>query len=96
LIKDSASTTCPISGDTVLICVASADTSTVKEKRIVDLPLNGRNFFSLVSLSPGVTVGFTPAAQAANRQGGTRASLTISLAGSRATWNNYTLDGVNS
>ena len=85
MIKDSASTTCPISGDTVLICVASADTSTVKEKRIVDLPLNGRNFFSLVSLSSGVTVGLRPRRRPPNRQRGTRASLTISLAGSRAT-----------
>ncbi len=66
----------------------------IEQKRIVDLPLNGRNFFSLVALSPGVTVGFQPAAQATNRQGGTRSTLTMSLAGARATWSNYTLDGI--
>src|SRR6185436_7854148 len=42
----------------------------------------------------GVTFGFTPAAQAAGREGGTRAQVTMSLSGSRATWNNYTLDGI--
>ena len=87
--------TVEVSATGALLATENATVGTViEEKRIVDLPLNGRNFFSLVALSPGVTVGFTPAAQAANRQGGSRANLTMSLAGSRATWNNYTLDGV--
>ncbi len=90
-----ASQSIEVSASAGLLTTENATVGTViEEKRITDLPLNGRNFFSLVSLSPGVTVGFTPAAQAANRQGGTRAALTMSLAGSRATWNNYTLDGV--
>ncbi len=66
----------------------------IDERRIMDLPLNGRNFFSLVALSPNVTYGFTPAAQASARMGGTRSSLTIALSGSRSTWQNYTLDGI--
>jgi hypothetical protein len=66
----------------------------IEEKRITDLPLNGRSFFSLVQLVPGVTANFGAPAQAANREGGTRSQLTMSLAGSRATWNNYTLDGI--
>lgn len=90
-----ASQTVEVSASAGLLTTENATVGTViEQKRITDLPLNGRNFFSLVSLSPGVTVGFTPAAQAANRQGGTRAAVTMSLAGSRATWNNYTLDGV--
>ncbi len=32
----------------------------IEQKRITDLPLNGRNFYSLVALSPNVTYGFTP------------------------------------
>ncbi len=66
----------------------------IEEKRIADLPLNGRNFFSLVALSPNVTYGFTPAAQASGRLGGTRSNITMALSGSRSTWQNYTLDGI--
>lgn len=68
--------------------------SVIEQKRITDLPLNGRNFFSLVGLSPNVNVGFNQAAQAAGRQGGTRSELTISIAGARSAWSNYTLDGI--
>ena len=78
-----------------LLTTANATVGTVIERqRITDLPLNGRNFLSLVALSPNVTYGFNPAAQAAGRQGGTRAGVTMSLSGSRATWSNYTLDGI--
>jgi len=34
------------------------------------------------------------AAQAAGRQGGSRSNLTISMAGARSAWSNYTLDGI--
>jgi len=66
----------------------------IEEKRISELPLNGRNFFSLVALAPNVAFGFLPAQQAANRLGGSRSGLTVSLSGARATWANYTLDGI--
>ena len=90
-----ATQTVEVSASGELLATENATVGTViEQKRIVDLPLNGRNFFSLVALSPGVTVGFQPAAQATNRQGGTRSTLTMSLAGARATWSNYTLDGI--
>ena len=66
----------------------------IEERRIMDLPLNGRNFFSLIALSPNATYGFTAAAQASGRLGGSRGSLTIATTGSRSTWQNYTLDGI--
>ena len=90
-----ASQTIEVSASGELLTTENATVGTViEERRITELPLNGRNFFSLVALSPGVTVNFAPAAQAANRQGGTRSSLTMSLSGARATWSNYTLDGI--
>ena len=65
--------TVEVSGLAAMLTTENATVGTViEEKRITDLPLNGRNFFSLVALSPNVTYGFTPAAQAAGRQGGTR------------------------
>ncbi len=87
--------TVEVSGLAALLTTETATVGTViEEKRITDLPLNGRNFFSLVALSPNVTYGFTPAAQAAGREGGSRAAVTMSLSGARATWSNYTLDGI--
>jgi Carboxypeptidase regulatory-like domain len=90
-----ASQTVEVTASAASLTTETATVGTViEEKRITDLPLNGRNFFSLVALSPNVTYGFTAAAQASGREGGTRSSVTISVAGARATWSNYTLDGI--
>lgn len=87
--------TVEVTGALPLLSTEDATVGTViEQKRITDLPLNGRSFFSLVALSPNVTFGFAQAAQAAGRQGGTRSSLTISMAGARSAWSNYTLDGI--
>jgi hypothetical protein len=64
-------------------------------ERITDLPLNGRGFLQLVSLSPNVVYGFSPAGQQVSIQGGQRAQTTISIAGQRGEFNYYTLDGLN-
>jgi Carboxypeptidase regulatory-like domain len=66
----------------------------IENKRIVELPLNGRNPLSLVALAPNVSFGFPSAGQAGSRQGGVRAAESISVAGQRAQYNRYTLDGV--
>ena len=71
-----------------LLTTESATVGTViPEKTIVDLPLNGRNFLQLVSLSPNVSYGFVAPGQAAGRQGGTRANQNISISGMRGAWN---------
>ncbi len=64
-------------------------------QRITDMPLNGREFLQLVALSPNVVYGFAPSGQQTTIQGGLRASTTISIAGQRAEFNYYTLDGLN-
>ena len=87
--------TVEVSAGADLLTTENATVGTViEEKRISELPLNGRNFFSLVALSPNVTYGFTPAPQASSRLGGTRSTITMALSGARATWENYTLDGI--
>ncbi|HSE98436.1 MAG TPA: carboxypeptidase-like regulatory domain-containing protein [Blastocatellia bacterium] len=64
----------------------------IENRRIVDLPLNGRNFLQLGLLTPGAVP---------NAEGGTTATygtagggLGFSVGGGRDTWNNFTLDGI--
>jgi Carboxypeptidase regulatory-like domain len=66
----------------------------IENKRIVELPLNGRNYLQLVALSPNVTAEQRPAFTATGRQGGERAQQAFSVAGQRNAFIHYTLDGI--
>ena len=69
--------------------------TTIEQQRIVDMPLNGRDYLQLVTLSNNVTSGFSSAQQASGRQGGNRANDNdIAVGGQRASFNHYTLDGI--
>lgn len=67
----------------------------IDNRRIMDLPLNGRNFLQLVSLTPNVSASFANSGQSGARQGGDRSEQQLSIAGGRREWNYYTLDGMN-
>src|SRR6267378_1392195 len=67
----------------------------IDNRRIVDLPLNGRNFLQLVSLTPNVSASFADPGQSGTRQGGDRSAQQLSISGGRREWNYYTLDGMN-
>ena len=60
--------------------------TTVDNAKVVELPLNGRNFNNLVRLTPGATRG-------ANGGGPTLNAQTWAVTGSRSDNANYTLDG---
>ncbi|HEV8131977.1 MAG TPA: carboxypeptidase regulatory-like domain-containing protein, partial [Acidobacteriota bacterium] len=59
----------------------------VQEKEIKGLPLNGRDFFSLLLLSNGVQ-------DTSNDQGGATTNVTFSINGMRPESNSVTLDGI--
>lgn len=85
-----------VTGGAPLLTTESATVGTVIDnKRIVELPLNGRSFTQLIALSPNVAANFVNnGGQAATRQGGDRAAQEISVGGSRREYMNFTLDGV--
>ena len=85
-----------VSAQTVQLQSENATVGTVIDnKRIVELPLNGRNYLQLVSLAPNVTTLSPNAGQAGSRQGGDRANQAIAVAGQRIMFNYFSLDGVN-
>ena len=65
----------------------------IENKRILDLPLNGRSYLSLTALAPGVSNTSSPI-NATSFQGGLRSAASITVAGQRNTFNHYTLDGI--
>src|SRR5262245_4680619 len=84
-----------VSAQAALLVTENATTGTVIEnKRIEDLPLNGRNFLQLIALAPNVSYGFSSAGQQVSIQGGQRSTQNISISGQRSEFNHFTLDGV--
>jgi len=87
-----------VEGGAPLLATGNATVGTVIEnRRIVELPLNGRNFLSLIALTPNVTATYADGgsnAGAPSRQGGDRATQNFSVGGIRREFNYYTLDGI--
>ncbi|HZT33468.1 MAG TPA: TonB-dependent receptor [Bryobacteraceae bacterium] len=83
-----------VSGGAPLLTTETVALGTVIEnKRIVELPLNGRDYLQLVTLSPNVTTE-GGAGGGGGLQGGVRSQTSLSVAGQRLEFNRYTLDGV--
>lgn len=85
------------SGAPLVDTVSTTLGKVVEERRIVDLPLNGRNFLQLGVLQAGVTPpipGIDVVGSGTNNTpGGTRFNFSVN--GMRITSNNHLLDGVN-
>lgn len=67
----------------------------IDNKRIVELPLNGRNWLQMVALAPNVSAEMRASGHVDSRQGGERGRQPISIAGQRQFFNRFTLDGVD-
>src|SRR5882672_7431653 len=87
--------TIQVTGGAPVLQTETAELGTVIEnKRIVDLPLNGRNYLQLVSLAPGATTNGPASSQGQQRMGGARNSFALNVAGQRVHFNHYLLDGI--
>jgi hypothetical protein len=79
-----------------LLQTENASLGTVVENAAInELPLNGRNYLSLVALSSNVNTLSSASGQAGSRLGGDRSTQAISVGGQRIMFDYYTLDGVN-
>ena len=91
----NVSDTIEVTGGAPVLETENATIGTVIEnKRIIDLPLNGRNPLQLVSLTPGATTNGPASSQGQQRMGGARNSFSLNVAGQRTSNNHYELDGV--
>ena len=86
----SVSESIEVQGGTPLLTTENATVGTVIDnRRIVELPLNGRNYLQMVSLSPNVSAEQGAGGEAAARKGGTPTEKSISVAGARNQFNHY-------
>jgi hypothetical protein len=68
----------------------------ITSEEVAQLPLNGRNFVQLATLTPGTTTATSPVSfftNAASSEAATRGSFSLSVGGSREQETYWTLDG---
>src|SRR5438874_8366277 len=92
----SATESVEVTGTAPLLQTETSSLGTIEtERRVVDLPLNGRNFIQLAYLGPGANAG----QQGSNVGGGVfeneRANESLSINGLRVSNNNFLLNGVD-
>src|SRR5271156_742519 len=93
----SVSTSVEVSATEVAVETANASLGQViTSEQVADLPLNGRNFVQLATLTPGTTSSTSPVsffASAASSEAATRGSFSLSSGGSREQETDWLLDG---
>src|ERR1700692_780410 len=92
----AVSQTVEVTGAPPLLEEETSSLGTIEtEKRIVELPLNGRNFFKLAFLGPGANEGATGTSAGAGSTDNNRPGTALSVNGLRIFDNNYLLDGLD-
>lgn len=88
LLVGTQSESVTVDADTIEIQTTTSTVATsVDEKQMQDLPLNGRNPLQLTTLTPGTVLTNT------GTESGQQDNIGLSVNGLRATQNNYQLDG---
>src|SRR5262249_28137845 len=93
-----ASETVSVTAEAVQVETTKGDVSSlVAEKQVTELPLNGRNYASLVTMIPGISPasGGVGGAAFAARGTGLDSHVDMSVNGNQSNANMWTVDGVN-
>src|SRR6202522_2893003 len=97
LAPASVTSSVEVSATEVAVETANATLGQViTAQQVADLPLNGRNFVQLATLTPGTTASTSPVSfftSAASSEAGTRGSFSLSVGGSREQETDWLLDG---
>jgi Carboxypeptidase regulatory-like domain len=97
LIPASVSTSVQVNATEVAVETTNATLGQViTSQEVAELPLNGRNFVQLATLTPGTTAETNPTSffnGAASSEASTRGSFSLSVGGSRAQSTDWMLDG---
>jgi hypothetical protein len=67
----------------------------VPTQTVSEMPLNSRNYLSLVAVSANTNTLSPAQGQATSREGGQRSTEAISVGGQRIMYDHYTIDGIN-
>ena len=94
-IGGSAETVEVTSSAPVLQTDSSVLGSTVTERAVQDLPLNGRNYINLVQITPGANEGTNNGVASGNRPDDRRQSSSVSVNGQVDSINNLEIDGLD-
>src|SRR5579863_2902171 len=97
LVPASVSSTVEVSATEVAVETANPTLGQViTSEQVADLPLNGRNFVQLATLTPGTTQSTSPLSfftSAASSEAATRGAFSLSSGGSREQETDWLLDG---
>jgi Carboxypeptidase regulatory-like domain len=99
LAPASVTSTVEVAANAVAVQTADATLGQViTSQQVADLPLNGRNFVQLATLTPGATQETNPNSffnGGASSEASARGSFSLSVGGSRANSTDWLLDGVD-